>query len=91
MKKMGRSSLFFVLLSVVAVVAVGYTFTRAIQFSGFAAALAKVAIGMVLFYAFDVFVMKQIDTVEELKKGNVAYAVFLLGFAVVIAACIATA
>ena len=88
---MKRPAFFFVLLSAVAVVAVGYTFTWAIQFSAFAAALAKAAIGIFLFYAFDVFVMKRIDTVEELKKGNVAYAVFLLGFAVVIAACIATA
>ena len=87
---MKRPAFFFVLLTTVVVVGVGYTFTRAIQFSGFAAALAKAAIG-ILFYAFYVFVMKRINTVEELKKGNVAYAVFLLGFAVVIAACIATA
>ena len=88
---MKRPVFFFLLLALLAALAVGYTFTRAIQFSGFAAALAKAAIGIFLFYAFDVFVMKRIDTMEELKKGNVAYAVFLLGFAVVIAACIATA
>jgi hypothetical protein len=84
-----RTRVFFVLVSLTAAVSVQITFTGPVEFSGFAAGLAKATMGMLLFVLFDRYVLWGIDTVEELKKGNTAYAIFLLSVAVLLAACIA--
>lgn len=56
--------------------------------SEFGAALVKIGTGGLCFWLFDRFAMKDIETLEELKKGNVAYALFLLAYAIVIASAI---
>lgn len=43
--------------------------------------LLYIAILLSAFWIFDEKVMKEIDTIEELKKGNIAYAIFLLAIA----------
>ena len=82
---------FFLLLFLVSVASVWYTFNYAVEFSAFAVALAKVFIGMFLFYLFDVWALKDIDTIQELKNGNIAVSIFFLGYAILVAACVATA
>ncbi len=83
---------FFVLLLVLSVVSVWYTFNYAIEFSAFAVAFAKVFIALFLFYLFDLLVLKDVDTVDEIiKQKNLPLAVFFLGYAIIIAACVATA
>lgn len=82
---------FFLALFVVSVASVWYTFNYAVEFSAFAAALAKVFIGMFLFYLFDIWALRDIDTLAELKAGNTALAIFFLAYAILVAACVATA
>lgn len=77
-------------LTLIAVLAVGYTFTVAVQYSAFAAALAKVTMAVILFYMVDRFLLPEIDTLTELKDGNIAYAIFLLALALLLAPAIAT-
>jgi len=81
-------SKFMVLLSIVAIFGVFITFSFAIELSSFAIALAKAGMGIILFWLMDSFMMKQIDTVGQLKKGNIAYGLFLLSLAVVIGCAI---
>jgi hypothetical protein len=71
-----------------AVIFIYITFQWLVEISAFAAGIAKGVLGIFIFWIFDRYAMREIDTVEELKKGNVAYALFMLSLAVVIAAAI---
>lgn len=83
---------FFILLFVISIVSVWYTFNYAIEFSAFAVAFAKVFIALFLFYLFDLLVLKDVDTVDEIiKQKNLPLSIFFLGYAIIIAACVATA
>lgn len=82
---------FFIAAALLAVLVIWFTFTVAIEFSGFAAAFGKAVIGMFAWYAFDKVVLREIDTITEIKKGNIAHALFILSYAVILAACIASA
>ena len=62
------------------------TFIYAVEFSAFAVGIMKVVIAVGLFWLFDKYAMKSIDTITQLKKGNTAYAIFILT-----AACLAYA
>jgi len=48
--------------------------------------LAVVAAFVAVFIAFDKYVMKDIDTVKELREGNLAYAVFMVAVALLVLA-----
>jgi len=74
--------------TIIAVVLIFITFNWLIEFSSFSVGIAKGILGVALVWIFDEYGLKQIDTIEELKKGNIAYALFLLGFFIVIAAAI---
>jgi len=78
-----------VIISVISAFTIYLTFNFFINLSSFAVALTKAIISLILLWLFDRYGMKQINTIEELKKGNMAYAVFMLALAVVIAAAIA--
>lgn len=83
---------FFVILLVISVGSVWYTFNYAIEFSAFAAAIAKVTIALFLYYLFDLLVLHDVDTVDEIiKNKNLPLALFFLGYAIIIAACVSTA
>lgn len=86
-----RDILFFLAAIIVASVAIWWTFTTFVELSGFAAAFGKATLGAVMFYLTDMIVLREIDTITELKKGNIAYAIFILSYALILAACIATA
>jgi len=75
-------------VSITAAFAIYLTFNFFINLSSFAVAVTKAVISLILFWLFDRYGMKQIDTVDELKKGNTAYALFMLALAVIIAAAI---
>lgn len=62
-----------------------------LPFSGFFAGILKVGIAVVIFAAIDIYVFDEIDTVSEIKNGNVAYALLLLALAILIASSVATA
>ena len=81
-KKTIISILFFSLL------AVSITYLYAIEFSAFAFGLGKVTISLILFSIFDKFILTDIDTIYELRKGNIAYAIMLLSVAILIASAI---
>jgi hypothetical protein len=75
-------------VSIIAAFTIYLTFNFFINLSSFAVAVTKAIISLILFWLFDRYGMKQINTVEELKKGNTAYAIFMLALAVIIAAAI---
>ena len=62
-----------------------------VELSGFAAGLLKAVLAVGLFWSFDRYVLTDIDTVAELKAGNVAYALMLVALAILLAATVATA
>lgn len=83
---------FFILLLVISIGSVWFTFNYAIEFSAFAVAFAKVFIALFLFYLFDLLVLNDVDTIDEIiKEKNMPLAVFFLGYAIIIAACVSTA
>jgi energy-coupling factor transporter transmembrane protein EcfT len=61
-----------------------YTAWFAQYLSSYGAILANVSLGLVIFWAIDKFALKDINTVEELKKGNVAYAIYFLSITLII-------
>ena len=70
---------------------VAVTFAAVPALSGFAAGLLKAALAVGAFWAFDRFVLTELDTVAELKAGNVAYGLMLVALALLLAATVATA
>lgn len=70
---------------------VAVTFAAVPALSGFAAGLLKAALAVGAFWAFDRFVLRDLDTVAELKAGNVAYGLMLVALALLLAATVATA
>jgi hypothetical protein len=82
--------LFISALTVLAIAAVAFTFTQAVAYSAFAAAVLKVAIILLLYEALDRFLLEGVDTISELKDGNVAVAVTLLALALLLAPAVAT-
>lgn len=73
---------------IASLLAIILTYIYAIEFSAFAFALGKVSIAIVLFWLFDKVVLKDIETIDEIKKGNIAYGLLLLSFAILIASAI---
>lgn len=79
------------LMSIFAVISVSLvilTFNYFIEFSSFAVILLKITIGFTLFWLIDKFAMDEIDTMEEIKKGNISYGLLLLGLSITIAAAV---
>jgi hypothetical protein len=77
-------------LAVLATAAVAFTFTQAVAYSAFAAAVLKVAIILLLYEGLDRYLLEGVDTISELKDGNVAVAVTLLALALLLAPAVAT-
>jgi hypothetical protein len=78
-----------IVVSIIAAFTIYLTFNFFINLSSFAVAITKAIISLVLLWLFDNYGMKQLNTIEELRKGNIAYAIFMLALAVIIAAAIA--
>ena len=86
-----RGWIFIAVALAVSAVLVAYTFAAVPALSGFAAGLLKAALAVGSFWAFDRFVLRELDTVAELKAGNVAYGLMLVALALLLAATVATA
>ena len=71
---------------IISVLLIYITFNWIIELSSFAVGMAKATLGIIIFYLFDKVAMKEIDTVQELKNGNVAYAIFMLSLAILVMA-----
>ena len=56
--------------------------------SAYPAIVGNIGFGVGLWWLIDKFVLKNIDTIEEIKKGNIAFALLLLALAIIIAASI---
>lgn len=83
---------FFIVLLLISVGSVWFTFNYAIEFSAFAVAFAKVFIALFLWYLFDLMVLTNVKTVEEIiVNKNLPLSLFFLGYAIIVAACVATA
>lgn len=72
----------------ISILAVFITFNWFIEFATFAIAGLAIVGAIGAFWVFDRFILSEIDTIEELKKGNTAYAIFLLSIAIMVAAAI---
>lgn len=59
-----------------------------IEYSSFTVGLTKAVVGIIFCALIDDTVFNKIDTIEELKKGNIAYALVYLSIALIISACI---
>jgi hypothetical protein len=86
-----RGTIYIILLTTFSAACVWWTFNYYMPLSAFAAALLKASIAIAIMYVFDKYVMREINTFEELKNGNIAYAIFMLGWFIVVAATISTA
>jgi hypothetical protein len=88
MKHFFQNSAFKTVLIIVLIAIPSNYFTLGwfIEISSYAVSLTKGVLGIFLFWVIDKYAVKEIDTIEELKKGNVAYAIFLFGIALIIAA-----
>lgn len=75
-------------ITIVALLSIIVTYLYAIEFSAFAFGLGKVTISIILFAMIDKFILVEINTIDEIKKGNIAYAITLLAVAVLIATAI---
>lgn len=56
-----------------------YLLTQAIELSSFGIGLMKFSLGLTSWVIFDVLVLKDIDTLEAIKNGNIAVAL-IMGF-----------
>jgi len=85
-----RGWIFVAVALLVSAALVAVTFAAVPALSGFAAGLLKAALAVGAFWAFDRFVLTDLDTVAELKAGNVAYGLMLVALALLLAATMAT-
>jgi len=75
---MKRFTIYLGLAGFVLLVVLLFTFPA---LGSFGESLLLLAIFLGVFYLFDQYVMNEIDTIQELKSGNVAYALFLVAIA----------
>jgi hypothetical protein len=56
--------------------------------SSLAAIIANLGFGIGVLWAFDKFLLKDIDTLDEIKKGNIAFSILYLSWCIIISASI---
>jgi hypothetical protein len=84
----GRIVGVIVALTLLAAGAIYVTFNFLESISALATVTAFTALGISLVFALDYFILKELDTIDEIKKGNLSYAIFFLGICLIIAAAI---
>jgi len=88
--KRKKALLTFFLLWVIALIALTLSYNYFIEFSAFFVGIAKYVIAITLFWLIDTFAVSEVNTMELIGKDPVAYAIFLLSNAILIAGCIST-
>lgn len=56
--------------------------------SAFPAIVGNLGFGMGIWWLIDKYVLTDLDTIVEIKKGNIAFAILILSIAIIIAASI---
>ena len=74
---------FTIVLEMLGVCAFAILYSTLEAFAIFGESIVYTATFIFIFFLFDNYVLKDIDTIEELKKRNVAYAIFLCAIALV--------
>lgn len=75
------------IIGLVAIFGLWYTLTSFIELSGLAFGLIKIPIGLAVIGIFDNIVLGELKTIEQIREGNIAYAIvygaiiLLVGFA----------
>ncbi len=64
-----------IIIAIAALAALWYTLTSFIEFSGLAFGLAKIAIGVSFIGLIDNVIFGNINTIEQLREGNTAFAI----------------
>ena len=81
---------FFISLIIIALVGLVATMIIYPRIDTLGFAIFKAALGIIIFWKFDDLVMGDINTKQQLIKGNISYAIYSLGIAIIIAVCVAT-
>ncbi len=74
---------FILFASIIATIDFVFLMSYAKGFARDAEAMLVTIVFISMFTAFDKYVLKDIDTIQEIKKGNVAYALMLIAIAIV--------
>lgn len=80
----------FGLLFIVSLGLIFLSYHYFIEFSSFSIGMMKFVIATTIFWIYDRFGIREISTMDLFKKDARAYATFLLGIAIIAAACIAS-
>jgi hypothetical protein len=65
-----------------------YIATRFFEISAFVFSILFAVIGFIAIYLIDVYLVPEFDTATELRKGNVAVAIYYLALALLLSAAI---
>jgi hypothetical protein len=79
------------ILLAVGIVAVGASYQWAIEFSGFAWFILLAGGGLFIWSQVDTWLLRLVDTLQQIQNGNVAVALYMLSAAIIIAAAIVAA
>lgn len=86
-----KKSLFFTVSVLIVISGLALTHLLFFQFSTLAWAFTKAVLAISLFVAVDSTLLSDINTIEQLKKGNIAYALVILSYALLVGLCVSTA
>jgi uncharacterized membrane protein YjjP (DUF1212 family) len=73
------------IVSVLSMIFIVYNF---VEFSTFLITFVKAIAGIMIFWWVDEYLLKGVDTIQEILKGNIAYALFLFSIAAIIVGAI---
>lgn len=79
---------YMIYILAISLILFGIIFILIPEFSGFLAIFIKASFGIVGFYFMDKFFLKGVDTVDEIKKGNMAVPIIHLAYALIYASAI---
>jgi len=79
------------ILTIVGVLALWYTMTNFIELSGLAFGLIKIPIGLAVVGLVDNLILGDLNTVDEIKAGNISYAVIYAALVLLVAVSIGVA
>lgn len=81
--KTGLQGIIYIIVGVAGLILLQNTIISSIP-----AIFSNVGVGFLILYLFDRFALKSIDTIDEIKKGNVAFAIVYLGWTLIVSAAI---
>lgn len=77
-----------IIFVVLGILASWIIFSQIEQFSSFGVAIVLAATGTGILWLVDRFLLYGYDTIDELKKGNIAVGMALIAYAILISSCI---